>query len=92
MDEKPATIMGAALLDILAPILGKDAEKLRRVVLDIPFNGPVKVYVERFGDARLTEVAWPAGLKDSLVEQERPQDDPTVLLSHPKLGTWPMAE
>jgi len=70
--DKPNVILSDALLDLLAPALELDGafgdKKTRRVILDLEIGRPVKVYVERFGDARLLDVAWPQPLIDAIRE------------------------
>ena len=64
--EKPSIILSDALLDLLAPALELDGafgdKKTHRVILDLETGKPVKIYIERFGDARLVDVAWPQPL------------------------------
>ncbi len=66
-DTKRSAILGKVLLDLLAPALDLDGQKVRRVVLDIPYDGAVKVYVERLADTRALEIQWPVELKNSII-------------------------
>jgi hypothetical protein len=48
-------MMGRDLAERLAKVLGID--RARRIVLDIPLNGPVVAYVERYPDGPAQAVA-----------------------------------
>lgn len=52
------TIMrGSELLEKVCEAVGVDFQKTRRIVLDIPFDDWVAVYVEMIGDERLLEIS-----------------------------------
>ena len=76
--DRPKVIIGRALIQALreASILGED-DKVSRVVIDIPTREPVIVYVERYGDERLLQVAQTLeGVQ--IRRDERPVEDPAA--------------
>lgn len=60
-------IIGWQLIPVLAEALGIEADTIRRIVIDAPYNNVVTVYVERVGTAGLLEVSWPAELSQQVV-------------------------
>ena len=57
MSDRPRFIHGRAFLDVLADAGIIDRNAIKRVVIDVPFDGPVQIYVELVGDERLLNVA-----------------------------------
>jgi len=53
----PRAVHGMAFLDVLAEAGIIDGHTVRRVVIDVPFDDAVRVYVERVGDERLLNMA-----------------------------------
>jgi len=66
MNTPEKIISGAALLELLIPALSLD-HKVRRIVLDIPFDDAVTVYIEQLGDERLLQINWPQMNQDNIV-------------------------
>ncbi len=54
--------------------IGIDPKMTRRVIIDIPCDGAVWVYIEQFGDSRIFEVEPPPELTTA-IRVEPPQDD-----------------
>lgn len=61
----PEIIHSLALRDWLIKI-GVDPSTSRRVVIDIPHDGAVMIYVERFGDTRMLEIEPPSKLTTAI--------------------------
>jgi hypothetical protein len=50
---------GNAFMDLIAPALGVETAKVRRIVLDAEVGHVLKVYIEGFGDTRLLSITFP---------------------------------
>lgn len=64
-------ISGKDFLDALARSIGIEESKLiQRIVLDVPFDGVVQVYVEMIGTKKLVEIKLPdlSGAKVTILE------------------------
>jgi hypothetical protein len=67
--NKHNVISGAKFMKSITPALGLESDApLRRIVLDIPHDGPVFVYVEYLGDERLVQVDWAGAIKDTEIK------------------------
>ena len=53
--------------------IGIDPKMTRRVVIDIPANGAVWVYIERFGDSSIFEVEPPPELTTAIRVESHPE-------------------
>lgn len=51
-------ITGQKLLTEICEKLGLDKHPIHRIVIDIPANDVVMVYIERYGTAALLDVGW----------------------------------
>ncbi len=59
--EHHSAILGSDLMNMLLDqgVL-KKSDKIRRVIIDAPFDGPVTMFIERYGDERCLALDWSA--------------------------------
>lgn len=58
MADVPKLVRGLKFMEALvAAGVIRHEDRVRRVVIDVPVDGPVVVYAERYGDERLLDVA-----------------------------------
>ena len=46
--------------------IGIDTKLARRVIIDIPCNGPIEIYIESYGDSSIFEIEPPPELKTAI--------------------------
>jgi hypothetical protein len=64
-------ILGAALIEQLAPLLGVEVDMVRRIVLDASCDDVVLAYVELAGSTKLLDVKWgEAGIQVQVVDEK----------------------
>lgn len=67
-------ILGGPLMDKVAAAIGApggvEVGAMQRIIIDIPHNDAVRVYVQYVGDARLLDIAWSDELRGMYVRSE----------------------
>lgn len=74
--EQPHIIRADAFMELLAPALGIDLARVRRIVIDCTAREPVRFYVEHFGDERLLGVILPSIPPEQLTTAKADHDHP----------------
>ena len=65
-----AAANGDVLAEQICEAMGVDLMKVRRIVIDVPFEGMSLVYLELVGDAKLLDINWRESL-GGVTEVER---------------------
>lgn len=63
---KDRMLLGGALIDRLAPLVGVDPTKTRKIIIVAQYDAVAEVYVEMLGDERLLQIE-PAHLEDAKI-------------------------
>lgn len=65
-----SSFMGIAFMDWLvkAGVL-RPEEKTRRVIIDVPYDGPVKIYIEDFADSSMLTL-FPPDMSEAVIVRE----------------------
>ena len=72
--EQRRLILGRDLAKAICAALELPYETVARIVIDIPVDDIVRVYMERLGDDRLLHVNWPPLQEGMEVVELRPKE------------------
>ena len=65
--DKPAAIKASSLYDQIRAALDIGTDLIRRIVIDLPFDGVATVYIEMLADERMLRVDWGTIMPDVAV-------------------------
>lgn len=51
-------IHGRSLLKVVSKAVGLEFQKMRRIIIDIPYDGVVLIYAEMIGESELLEIDY----------------------------------